>query len=161
MKLYQITQKYNELVDAYNQAETDEERAEVLVALNKIEDSKDEKLDACCKWLRELEVEEEAIAIEIARLQAKLYLADKKKTAFKTYIADCVGAGSKWENGLFRISWRRSEAVKVIDEMAIPAAYMTEHLSYQPDKKQIKEDLKAGATIPGAELEVRHNLIVK
>lgn len=161
MKLYEIASKYERLIDDYNQCETDEGREIVLQALKNIEATRDEKLDACCKWLRSLEAEEEAVSREIASLQAKLFAAEKKKEAFKTYIAECLGVGERWENGVFKLSWRKSEAVRVVDETKIPAAYMREILKYEADKKQIKEDLKAGATIPGVELEVRHSLQVK
>lgn len=161
MKLYEIASKYERLIEEYNQSENDEKMELVLEELKRVEDARDEKLNACCIWLRDLEITEEVISKEIALLQQKRFAAERRKEAFQQYLSECLGVGEKWSNGVFSLSWRKSEAVHVIDENKIPAIYMREILKYEANKKQIKEDLKAGATIPGVDLETRHSLQFK
>ena len=59
------------------------------------------------------------------------------------------------------MSFRRSKTVCVQDETAIPAEYMTEKITREPDKVAIADLLKTGAAVPGCELVERLNLSVK
>jgi hypothetical protein len=165
LKLYEIANKYEELLDLYNSAETEEAQNEALAKLQELEGAKDEKLHACCAWYRGLRAQADTIKSEIDRLTALRDAAEKKAEGFERYIGSCVGEGTKWANSLFSISWRRSEAVKVLSEKDIPDVYMKEY--YAPDKLQLKTVLQRlqkegkGQTIPGVELEVRQNLQLK
>jgi hypothetical protein len=161
MKLYEITNKYADLIESYNAAETEEEQNIVLEQLKQIELDKDQKLESCCKWLKNLQAQEVAISAELASLQAKLARADKKTKAFINYIRYCIAEGETWDNGVFKIGWRKSKVVKVIDENKIPATYMRETIRYDPDKTEIKKDLENGAVIPGVTLEIKNNIQIK
>ena len=59
---------------------------------------------------------------------------------------------------LFKVSFRKSEAVEV-DDLLLPEAYKV--ATYKPDKKRLKEDLKNGLEILGAELVERKNLSIR
>jgi hypothetical protein len=86
---------------------------------------------------------------------------ENKIRHFESYIAHCLGEGNKWGNGLFNISWRASESVNVTDLTEIPANYLREKLSYEPDKDLIKKDLSIGAEIPGVEIVKKMNIQIK
>lgn len=167
MKLYEIQDKFSSLLERYNTVETDEERAQIAEELGKLECTRDEKLSACCAHYFNLKSEVDVIQAEIDRLKGLLGRAEGRAENFKDYIAMCFPVGDKWKKGPFSLSYKPSEAVKILDETQIPASYLTEHLEYVPNKKLIASDLKIfaaegkGKTIPGVELEVRHNLQVK
>lgn len=50
------------------------------------------------------------------------------------------------------MSFRRSAAVTVFDEAALPAEYVAEKISKTPDKAAIKAAIKSGIEVPGAAL---------
>ncbi|GAY74240.1 siphovirus Gp157 family protein [Lentilactobacillus kosonis] len=52
---------------------------------------------------------------------------------------------------------RKSEKV-IVDEKKLPVDYMSEKISYTPNKAKIKADIKAGKTINGASLESNRGL---
>ena len=52
---------------------------------------------------------------------------------------------------------RKSEAVEIGDEDALPSEWLTLKTTSQPDKAAIKEALKAGHLIPGAQLVSRRS----
>ena len=52
---------------------------------------------------------------------------------------------------------RKSQAVEIDDEDALPAEWLTVKTTSQPDKAAIKEALKAGHPIPGAQLISRRS----
>lgn len=59
------------------------------------------------------------------------------------------------------MSFRRSKAVCVLDEAAVPAEYMTEMTTRTPNKTAIAALLKTGTAVPGCELVERVKPSVK
>jgi hypothetical protein len=55
------------------------------------------------------------------------------------------------------LSSRKSQAVEIDDEDALPPEWLTVKTTSQPDKTAIKEALKAGHLIPGAQLVSRRS----
>jgi hypothetical protein len=99
---------------------------------------------------------------ELNRLGRLLEKAQKSKELLKNRLS-----GAMQQYGIERlssptltISFRKSEAVEVTDENAIPAEYLIQPPAY-PGKTRIKEAIKAGITVPGAELVTRSNLQIK
>lgn len=68
--------------------------------------------------------------------------------------------GEKVTGTDFAISWRKSTAVNVLDEKALPPTFLVP----QPpkvDKTGISKALKNGETVSGAELIERQNMTIK
>ena len=55
------------------------------------------------------------------------------------------------------LSSRKSQAVEIEDEDSLPSEWLAHKTSSQPDKAAIKEALKAGHLIPGAQLVSRRS----
>lgn len=161
MKLYEINadmrRALHELEIAEEQGNAEGYEA-AMAALEKLGMARDEKLTACCAYYRELDAEVTAIDAEIDRLTNMRDRAAKRLSSWKDYLGQCLGAGEGWQGGMFKLSWRKSTAVQVQDEKAIPELYWRERVVREIDKKAIVEDLKCGATIPGAALETRNHL---
>jgi len=158
--LYEIETKKLELYEAASSDDeaTRQNAKDQLLALAEV---REEKLAGCCAYLKNIRAEYDAVDAEIRRLADKRSQLERMDERFEAYLSMCLEKGEKWSNGVHSIGWRKSESVTIADEKVIPAAYMREILKYEPDKKQIKDDLKAGATIPGCELTVKQNLQVK
>ena len=67
----------------------------------------------------------------------------------------------KLETNIYKISYRKSESVEIINEQAIPQEFMKEKTTITPDKTAIKEALKNWAEVPGATIKVNNNLQIK
>ena len=67
----------------------------------------------------------------------------------------------KLETNLYKISYRKSESVEIINEEMIPQEFMKEKTTIAPDKTAIKEALKNWAEVPGATIKVNQNLQIK
>lgn len=67
----------------------------------------------------------------------------------------------KMQTEINELSYRKSEAVILTDEEAIPSEYKKEKLTISVDKTEIKKAIKAGTEVPGAIIETRQNLQIK
>jgi len=67
------------------------------------------------------------------------------------------------ETGVVRLSTRKSEAVNITDQDQLPGDFWRTPAvpEPQPDKTAIKAALKAGESVPGAELQINHSLVIK
>ena len=133
--------------------------------------------EAMCKYLDENDAEYEknveSVAIEIKdcddfieRIDKELKrLTSMKKTetnrvkSLKGGLADCL-KGKKFKTEKFTISYRRSEAVEIVEGASVP----DEFLAPQPpkiDKVGLKRAIKGGAVIDGVSLVEHQNIQVK
>jgi hypothetical protein len=95
---------------------------------------------------------------EIARLKERRDILENRYDRLKQWLANSLPTGQKWSDGMHSLSWRKSVAVEVEQEK-LPLEYSK--VEYKADKVLIKRALESGATIPGARLVERQNLIVK
>lgn len=100
--------------------------------------------------------------LEISRLEGIRRRANKGGEMLKNRLAAAMN-----EFGIERlvhdtvtISFRKSEAVEITDERLLPPEYLIQGPTY-PGKTRIKEAIKAGKEVPGAELVQRQNLQIK
>jgi len=121
----------------------------------------DAKLSGMWRWLRNIDARATAVENEAKRLSARGRRLRRLHDGIKRYVAFCLGEGRKWEepDGPAAFSWRRSEAVEVQDESAIPDCYCV--FDRRPLLSEIKKGIKSGATVPGAALVQRMNLQVR
>lgn len=67
----------------------------------------------------------------------------------------------KMKTEINELSYRKSEAVVLVDETLIPTEFKKEKVSVSIDKTEIKKALKEGKEIPWAVIETRQNLQIK
>ena len=67
----------------------------------------------------------------------------------------------KLKTEINELSYRKSEAVVLVDETLIPTEFKKEKISVSIDKTEIKKALKEGKEIPWAVIETRQNLQIK
>lgn len=159
--LYDISAQVRIAFSLLEHAVTEDDKLAARDTLESLEIGQDQKLVACCSYLKNLEAECEIFQLEAKRLKAEAEARERKAENFKKYLEHCIGHSNEWSNGVHAVKWRKSSAVKVLDEQAIPAVYMRENYSYEPDKAEITKALKSGATIPGVILEEKENISIK
>ena len=150
MNLYELTANAAYLQNLLEEGDIDEEifrdSMESLML--------DDKVESICKVIRNLEASAAAFKEEEQRLAKKRTTMENGVKRLKESLLNLMETTKckKYTAGLFTLSLGTSSSVKLTDETALPACYLTP----QPpkvDKTSIGAALRAGQEVPGAELE--------
>lgn len=142
--------------------EIDEETGEILnaEALDALELARDEKIEGVGLWIKNLTAEAEAVKKEKDAMADRQHRLEKKAESLKGYLAWAL-QGEKFSTPRIAMSWRKSESVLIPDEALLDDRFVNITMIKKPDKKLIKDTLKAGREVPGAELVTKQNLQIK
>ena len=142
--------------------EIDEETGEILNAeeLDALELARDEKIEGVGLWIKNLQAEAEAVKKEKDAMADRQRRLEKKAESLKNYLAWAL-KGEKFSTPRIAMSWRKSESVLIPDEALLDDRFVNITMIKKPDKKLIKDTLKAGLEVPGAELVTKQNLQIK
>ena len=153
-----------ELSVAFQEVQNMELDPEVMKdTLDSIEDAIENKAENIAKLIRNLESDVSAFKEEEDRLKTKRQSAENKVKWLKTYLEDNMKLTGKikFKSGMFNFAIQKNPAsVNITDERIIP----DEFLIPQPpkvDKNSLKELLKSGVEIPGAELKQTESLRIR
>lgn len=159
MKLYELAENYNELLALLdNEEATAEELADTLDGIN---DAIEVKVDNICRLRKYLEGKVEVYKTEAKRLTALAKQAENNADSMKNYLDEQLKRMNikKMDTELFKLSYRKSDSVNVIDLDAVPEEY--KRITIALDKTAIKKAIKDGKTVNGAELVVNQNLQIR
>lgn len=166
MKLYELTNDYLALLNAIDNDEIPEEA--IADTLEAITAGIEEKADSIACLLKNLDADIVAIKAEETRLAERRKAKEKSIERIKQYLSESLqNAGiDKVETARNRITFRKSEAVEIVDEVFIKWAQMhrDDLLTYaepKANKTAIKSALKDGIEIVGAELRIKNNIQIK
>ena len=124
MKLYELTQNYRNLESLLDNLGEQEGLTVEMIhgALGQVEDDINTKIENTCKVIKEIEADSIGIDEEIKRLSALKKQKENTVKKLKEYVEfEMNGIGlTKVEGKLFKISFRKSKVVKVLDETKIP-----------------------------------------
>lgn len=131
--------------------------------LDSIEDAIEGKAENIAKLIRNLESDVSAYKEEEDRLKTKRQAAENKVKWLKTYLEDNMKltGKTKFKSGMFNFAIQKNPAsVNIFDEKAIPEEFL---IPQQPkvDKTSLKEILKRGIEVPGAELKQTEGLRIR
>lgn len=154
--LYELNQKFNEF-----EFEIDEETGEILNAeeLDEIELERNEKLENIGLWIKNLESDAEAYKREKDSFAEKERVAKNKIESLKKYL-NFVLDGDTFKSDRVNITYRKSSAVNIIDEYIVPKKYFIKQAP-KLDKKAIRDALKSGKKVKGAEIIEKENIQIK
>lgn len=131
--------------------------------LDSIEDAIENKAENIAKLIRNLESDVSAYKEEEDRLKTKRQATENKVKWLKTYLEDNMKltGKTKFKSGMFNFSIQKNPAsVNITDERIIPEEFLIQ----QPpkvDKTSLKEILKRGIEVPGAELKQTEGLRIR
>jgi len=162
MKLYELTALQEQLhsqINDYtdNDGVIDDSFADQMDA---IECAIGEKMEAMFVWVAEMESEEDALAKEIKRLQAKKKAVGTNIDGVKAYAKRCFeqsGSG-KLKTRLFEFRLQNNPPKTVITG-TVPDQFC--RVTVENDTEKIKESLKKGEILEFAYLETTQRLVVK
>nr|DAX47128.1 MAG TPA: resistance protein [Caudoviricetes sp.] len=131
--------------------------------LDSINDAIESKAENIAKLIRNLESDVSAYKEEEDRLKTKRQATENKVKWLKTYLEDNMKmtGKTKFKSGMFNFSIQKNPAsVNITDERIIPEEFLIQ----QPpkvDKTSLKEILKRGIEVPGAELKQTEGLRIR
>jgi hypothetical protein len=155
MKLYEMTRAYDELFSAAVDGDWDEASMVAFDGmLNGLEDDIEQKLLGIARVVKNLSAEEKALKDEIDRLAAKRNAITNSLDRLKAYAqTGMVALGlDKVSDSVFTVAMQANPpSVEVFDEDLIPGDYWVP-VEPRLDKTRVKEAIKAGQDVPGAQL---------
>lgn len=160
MKLFEINAALEELLN-----QQDPDTGELTCDLDQLDAlmmERDEKLEGLALYVKNADAEAKAIREEEKALAERRRSLENKAERAKGFLAEQL-AGEKFSTPKVAVSYRKSEQVEV------SMAFFTEESNErflrfkdpEADKTAIKNALKAGETVPGAELVSKTNMILK
>ena len=161
--LYDIDER---LADAIKFS-VDEETGEItdfdVDAFNAIQAERKDKIENIALYIKNLEAENIAIKAEEENLKKRRTEKENKIEFMKNYLANSMITNNDkaFETSKVSLKFRKSEAVNIYDMDKIPKDYMTVKTEYKPDKKAIKEAIKGGGVIEGANIVEKNTLVIK
>lgn len=168
MTLYEINSKYTALMEMYEAGEdeaVDTETGEVLdikEALDELEMSKEEKVNATILYLKNLQNLKNGIKSEIDTLKKRMEKIERERMNLESYLLANIGEIKKLETPQYKLTVRSSfETIvptTVKDIKKIPAEYKKKSIKWTVSKTAVKAALGAGKQIAGCQIVYKKNL---
>lgn len=165
MALYEITSEIEKCELAILES-VDVETGEILDTtltekMKSLQLNRKDKINGCIYAITKREDKIELAKKEIDRLKKLIDICENQDRRIREYLLANIEVGEKIDLGLHSITWRKSEAVEITNEDVIPKDFMTEKITYSPNKTKIKEFIKNGGEVKGARLIERNNMQIK
>lgn len=162
MNIFNIQNEYKQLVSELieNGGEITPE-LELSLQINK--DQLQSKSENYAYIIKQIDAECDVIDNEIKRLQQAKKVRENTVERLKTTLTNAMNVYEVDEikSPLIKINFRKSESVIVYDTNSLPHVFKTIKVTETPDKAKIKEAIKSGETVVGAELVINQNLQIK
>lgn len=147
--LYELTVQAEQLLEMLENGDIDERVYNDTLEAMGI----DEKIENCCKMIKQLTADAEMYKSEIDRLTLKKKTAENSIKRLKESILNCMQSTNqnKIKTAMFSVSTRTSNSVEIINTEEVPKEFKIP----QPDKidkSTIRKALSAGEAIPGVAL---------
>lgn len=153
MNLYEIDQEIMNCVDM--------ETGEIIdsVRLDELQMDRDTKIENIACWIKNLKADAEALKAEKDALAGRQKAAENKMESLKKYLSGYL-AGQKFQTPKVAISFRKVSSVNVTDMSILPKEFLR-CADPTPDKTMIKNAIKAGNNISGAEIVEGQSITIK
>lgn len=144
MTLYEIDQALLDCIDAETGEIVDIDK------LSELQMERDTKIENVALWIKELKAEAEALKVEKLAFADRQKKAENKAERLSKWLTDAL-AGQTFKTSKVAVSFRRTEIVQINNVYDVDENYLR-YKEPEVDKKAIKEALKAGQTVKGAQL---------
>ena len=127
---------------------------DVVDHLELLEEERNSKIESYLFVINRLATEEQAVQVEIDRLELIRQQKAKALSNTKDWLMASMKDGEKHEFDLFKVSRSQGrEVVNIIDDHNIPMEYMTvKPESWHVDKRLLLAEMKKGVEVGGAEI---------
>lgn len=160
MTLYEIDQAYIDWLAKVEEQEG-ELTDELMIELERLTQNFDTKAETLAVFIKDLRADAEKLKSEKVRLEArqrsKNNLADRLLARLEESMR--LHNRTKCGSARYQATFRASASVKITDDAVLPEEYW--RVTREPSKSAISEAIKAGTTVPGAEIEKTESLWVR
>lgn len=162
MNLFKIAQEELDLLNEIEELEG-ELTPELEERLKINEANMAKKMEDYCKAIRYYEMTVANAKSEKERLDKLIKRSERSQQWLKDAILNVMNATGKPKvsAGTFTVGTRKSTSVNIIEESAIPARYAREVVTVKIDKTAIKDAIKNGEEVPGAQLVEKSILSIR
>lgn len=158
-KLYEIANDYAKLMDSDFEADA------IADTLEGMEGELTDKIEQLLSICKNETGYAERLKEEAKSLNERASVTLNKVESIQAYIATALTTAGKKKirAGIHQVTIRSpSESVEIVDSSALPPEFVEYETVIKADKLAIKHQLKAGQSIPGAQLKVgKPSLIIK
>ena len=167
MRLYDYNEQIEQLLSLVD--ENGELPESVFEQIADLQIGETEKIESIACFIKDLRAEAAEISEEYKRLQARKKAKESKEERLEEYLSGYLQSTgkSKFETSRVVLSFRKSEAVDVLDEEAV-IKFADQHIDMglvktkaEVVKTAIKAAIKSGIDVPGAAVIERQSLQVK
>lgn len=163
MTLYQIDTALHEIIERSIDPETGELTIDPS-ELEALQMAREDKLENIALYYKNLIAEANAVKAEADALTDRRRVLERKAERMKTILTTGL-AGEKFSTPRVSISFRKTSTLEIdLDKFMPFAGAYPKYLRMkdpEPDKVAIKEAIKQGGTIPGAQIVEKRSVIVK
>ena len=161
IKLHEIPAALSGMLDLI---QVDEETGEIEPAtLESVQIASEEKIIATAMYIRRLDALNKATKETIQDLQERVSADSKRIEALKWLMTKAMDSLQYTEvkSPEVTLRFRKSSSVEITDSESLPKQFLRTKTVVEPDKTAIKNALKAGEKIQGAQLVESRNLQIK
>lgn len=165
MNLFEIDAEIRSVLDNVS---IDEETGEIIgeidfARLEELNIEKTRKIEGLALFSKELDAEIKALKLEKQSIQKRIDSKESRLESLKDYLTTVlISSGeNRFETAKTVLSFRKSVAVKITNEEALPKSVLVKKVSFSPDKVLIKQLISSGKKVRGAELEMRNSIQIK
>ena len=161
IKLHEIPAALAGMLDLI---QVDEETGEIEPAtLESVQIASEEKIIATAMYIRRLDALNKATKETIQDLQGRVRADSKRIEALKWLMTKAMDSLQYTEvkSPEVTLRFRKSSSVEITDSESLPEQFLRTKTVVEPDKTAIKNALKAGEKIQGAQLVESRNLQIK
>ena len=121
--------------------------------------TRDAKIENICLWIKNLKAQAEALKAEKESFAQRQKAAETKMESLKRYISNYL-EGTAFESAKVKVSFRKSEAVEILEGAVIPDEYLR-FKEPEVNKAGLKAALKSGVHIEGVSIVENQNIQIK
>ena len=160
MNLYEITVEQTNLNNLLEES-CGELTPELEDALRINKENLVTKAEGYAKAIKNYKAEQDALAEEIKKLQAKKKVCENAISRMKDALSTAMETFDmpKVQAGLFKISLSKSESVNIIDEDAVPMEY--KKATYTVSRADIKNAIDGGLVVEGVEIKESKSVTIR
>lgn len=157
--LYELTGIYQ---DIYQMDMDDETKADTLASID-WQEQFEQKAEGYAHVIKNLEADVAMYKNEEANFKAKKQAAQKKLDYIKDNIIAAMSVTGQTEvrGGSLTLKLQKNPESVRVDEDMLPKKYFVKKVELKPDKNGLKELLRSGRSIKGAELIRTEKLVIK
>ncbi|CAA9889093.1 conserved hypothetical protein [Candidatus Methylobacter favarea] len=164
LSLYDLSSHYLSALDTLTDPEMDLPAEVINDTLEALTGEIEDKAVNVAKFMRNMETTALAIKEAEAAMAKRRKALENRVSWMKAYLKENMEKSgiTKIECPYFKLSLQANpSAVTVLDEAAIPAEFKEPVISWKIDKTAIKEAIKLGKSVPGADLVNGSRLVIK